>query len=211
MYTFTPPRESGISLKAWCEDVLCPSEHREHLKWKKVRSNSGDRYQSTTAATNRDRSTSSETSFKLTLPLDSTSMSSASASYVGTHDFAGFQSRGGRKSTTRTVHACTVSEMTNGPGEDEHERGLQLTITGSGFLMHMVRIIATLLKADAVFFTLADAIRPLKTLSRKDAGPTLPGAQLCLDYVHYDRLNDDTGSKIGTGRMKRSITRCNVM
>ena len=48
-------------------------------------------------------------------------MSSAAASYVGTHDFAGFQS-GGRKSTTRTVHACTVSEMTNGPGEDEHER-----------------------------------------------------------------------------------------
>ena len=24
VYTFTPPRESGISLKAWCEDVLCP-------------------------------------------------------------------------------------------------------------------------------------------------------------------------------------------
>ena len=98
------------------------------------------------------------------------------------------------------MHACTVSEMTNGPGEDEHERGLQLTITGSGFLMHMVRIIAgTLLEVGCGIRTLADAIRPLKTLSRKDAGPTLPGAQLCLDYVHYDRLNDDTGSTIGTG------------
>lgn len=199
VYKFTPLRESGISLRAWCEDVLCPSEHRGHLKWKKVRSGSGDRYQPAAVATNRDHLTPSESSFKLALPLDSTSMSSVAASYVGTHDFAGFQSKGGRKSTTRTVHACTVSEITKDIGEDEYEKWLQLTITGSGFLMHMVRIIAgTLLEVGCGIRTIADAIRPLKTLSRKDAGPTLPGAQLCLEYVHYDQLSDDTGSKVET-------------
>ena len=58
--------------------------------------------------------------------------------------------------------------------------------------MHMVRIIAgTLLEIGCGMRTIAEARRPLETLSRQDAGPTLPAARLCLDCVHYDELNEE--------------------
>ena len=109
----------------------------------------------------------------------------------------GFQSKGGRKTTTRTVHACNVVETTTttttmaGNGEIGGTT-LQLTITGSGFLMHMVRIIAgTLLEVGCGMRTVQGATRALATLSRQDAGPTLPSARLCLDCVHYDQLEEE--------------------
>ena len=75
---------------------------------------------------------------------------------------------------------------------------LQLTITGSGFLMHMVRIIAgTLLEVGCGMRTVSGATRALTTLSRQDAGPTLPSARLCLDCVHYDQLDEEQATLYG--------------
>ena len=65
--------------------------------------------------------------------LDVAAMRSAAARLVGKHDFAGFQSRGGRATTVRTLYRCDVARDTG---------GLRVTMEADGFLMHQCRIIA---------------------------------------------------------------------
>lgn len=66
-------------------------------------------------------------------PLNIELMQEAATRLIGTHDFAGFQSRGGRQSTVRTVHRCVVSWR---------PEGVVVVMEGDGFLMHMCRILA---------------------------------------------------------------------
>jgi tRNA pseudouridine(38-40) synthase len=198
VYTFTPSREEGISLSTWCERVLCPREYRKKLQLLAQATSAGaERGGSIDQGSAAADASDNGASFAMSLPPQISAMNAAAAGLVGTHDFAGFQSKGGRKTTTRTVHACNVVETTTttttmaGNGEIGGTT-LQLTITGSGFLMHMVRIIAgTLLEVGCGMRTVQGATRALATLSRQDAGPTLPSARLCLDCVHYDQLEEE--------------------
>lgn len=64
-------------------------------------------------------------------------MNEAAVRLLGTHNFAAFQSKGGRTSTIRTIHALRVSTINS-----EHGGGLRLVVEGNGFLYNMVRIIA---------------------------------------------------------------------
>jgi tRNA pseudouridine38-40 synthase len=62
---------------------------------------------------------------------DIATMNQAAAYLLGTHDFASFQSKGGRSTTTRTVTRCSFDCCPDG--------AIVMTIVGSGFLLHMVR------------------------------------------------------------------------
>ena len=123
-------------------------------------------------------------------PLDLGAMRDAAARLPGTHDVAGFAAAAhGRLTTIRTIHACTVEEHplpaayadsgTNG-------RELHVVISGSGFLYHMVRIVAgTLLDVGLGRRPPSCVDQALLTGNRRLAGPTLPARGLCLEWVRY--------------------------
>ena len=71
--------------------------------------------------------------------LDLEAMRRAAALVVGSHDFAAFQAAGSSVTTTvRTMHAVALDE---GPGRAPGARVLTVTVSGDGFLRHMVRIL----------------------------------------------------------------------
>ena len=132
--------------------------------------------------------------------LDVDAMRSAARVLVGTHDFASFQSKGGRSTTVRTLHRCDV---------DLDGEGLRFTLEGEGFLYNMVRIIAGTLVQVGLGRGPANehasggigeggggredggpegSIRAiLEATDRARAGPTAPAAGLCLEHVEYER------------------------
>jgi hypothetical protein len=118
VYTFTPSREEGISLSTWCERVLCPREYRKKVQLLAQATSAGAEPGGGMDQGNAAAAGDNGASFAMSLPPDIAAMNTAAAALVGTHDFAGFQSKGGRKTTTRTVHACNVVETTTaGNGE----------------------------------------------------------------------------------------------
>lgn len=122
--------------------------------------------------------------------LDVGAMREAGARLVGEHDFAGFAAAGhGRESTVRTLVRCDVSEETPG-GEGADARVVRIDVAGDGFLYNMVRIIAgTLLEVGRGKKSPEDVAGALASLDRRQAGPTLAPAGLCLQWSHY--LGDD--------------------
>lgn len=63
---------------------------------------------------------------------------------------------------------------------------IRISVSGSGFLWNMVRIIAgTLVEAGKGKFTPDDVRAALATGDRRKAGPTLPAHGLCLEWVRY--------------------------
>lgn len=124
-------------------------------------------------------------------PLDVAAMQDAAARLLGTHDFAGFQSAGTDVQTTvreltSVFLRATTDDEASGIGLGPDESCLQMDITGTGFLRHMVRAIAGTLTdigrgrwpADRI-----DAI--LASRDRAMAGPTAPAHGLTLVSVAY--------------------------
>ncbi len=112
--------------------------------------------------------------------LDERAMHEAAQVLVGEHDFAAFTAvNHGRLTTVRTVHACSVMR--------EHDHRVRIDISGSGFLYNMVRIIAgTLFEVGRGAWTIDRVREALASRDRQQAGPTLPGRGLCLEWVRYD-------------------------
>ena len=112
--------------------------------------------------------------------LDVDAMQAAAQRIVGTHDFAGFAAADhGRTTTVRTVFRCEVSV-------DPPET--RIDVEGSGFLYHMVRIIAgTLAEVGRGRFDPEVIDRVLASQDRRQAGPTLPPQGLCLQWIRHDR------------------------
>ena len=104
-------------------------------------------------------------------------MRAAAQSFLGTHDFSAFcGNKNMKKSTVRTIHSFDISQM-------EHE--IVFTVTGNGFLQHMVRImVGTLLEVGAGERS-ADSIEALFGAQRSQAGPAVPSCGLCLMEVTY--------------------------
>lgn len=119
-------------------------------------------------------------------PLDVAKMREAAAALVGEHDFAAFAAAGhGRLTTVRTVFDCSVAEGPAGAPADADQR-IVVTVAGSGFLWHMVRIIAgTLFEAGRGKMPIQQVHEALATGDRRKAGPTLPACGLCLEWVRY--------------------------
>ena len=110
--------------------------------------------------------------------LDVEKMSAAAAGLVGKHDFAGFASASDRRgSTERTIFRCDV-----------YRQGTEIIfeIEGDGFLYNMVRnIVGTLLEIGRGHWPVERIGHIFATCNRQDAGPTIPGAGLTLQWVKY--------------------------
>ena len=111
-------------------------------------------------------------------PLDVEKMQAAAQSFLGQHDFLGFcANKHSKKSTIRRIDAFTVEQV--GPE-------IRFTVTGDGFLHHMVRIMVGTLVEIGMGQRTADSIAAvLDSGCRADAGQTVPAKGLCLMEVRY--------------------------
>ncbi len=110
--------------------------------------------------------------------LDVERMNVAAGALGGEHDFAAFANANhGRASTVRRIHHCRVHRV----GDE-----VQIVVRGSGFLYHMVRIIAgTLLEVGRGRLDAGVVGRMIETRDRRLGGPTLGPQGLCLEWVRY--------------------------
>ena len=109
--------------------------------------------------------------------LDLKAMQVAANHFIGTHDFFAFcGNKNMKKSTVRSILNFDITRV----GEELH-----FTVTGNGFLQHMVRImVGTLLEIGKGMRT-ADSITQLFGGVRADAGGAVPACGLCLMEVTY--------------------------
>ena len=106
-------------------------------------------------------------------------MDRAAGFFTGEHDFTAFCAAGSQATTfTRTIYACSVKK-------DGNEA--VISVTGSGFLYNMVRIIAGTLFEVGLGRKKADDIPGIiDSLDRRKAGPTLPACGLTLIGYKYE-------------------------
>lgn len=111
--------------------------------------------------------------------LDIGEMDRAAAYFTGEHDFTAFCAAGSQAVTfARTIYACSVKK-------DGNEA--VISVTGSGFLYNMVRIIAGTLFEVGLGRKKADDIPGIiDSLDRRKAGPTLPACGLTLIGYEYE-------------------------
>lgn len=109
--------------------------------------------------------------------FDLDTMRLAAQQFVGTHDFSAFcGNRNMKKSTVRSIRSFEI---------ERNDNELVFTVTGNGFLQHMVRImVGTLLEVGTGERT-AESIAALYGGVRADAGPAVPACGLCLMEVTY--------------------------
>ena len=107
------------------------------------------------------------------------SMGEAARHFVGTHDFAGFCSAGSSvATTTRTVSSLDLEKI---------DDLIKITITGTGFLYNMVRIIAgTLVDVGLLRVQPDDIPGIILSKNRTCAGKTLPAHGLMLCNIDYN-------------------------
>ncbi|MGG3029776.1 tRNA pseudouridine(38-40) synthase TruA [Bacillus stercoris] len=106
-------------------------------------------------------------------------MREAAKHLIGTHDFTSFcAAKTEVQDKVRTIYELDWTEA---------DDGLQMRITGSGFLYNMVRIIVgTLLDAGIGKISPDDVKSMLEAKDREAAGRTAPGHGLYLWNVYYD-------------------------
>ena len=109
--------------------------------------------------------------------LDIEKMREAAMFLMGEHDFGVFcADKHTKKSTVRYIHSFTI---------DRVDEEIRFTVTGNGFLHHMVRImVGTLLEVGRGERS-SDSIPALFTAKRADAGALIPACGLCLMEVTY--------------------------
>lgn len=110
-------------------------------------------------------------------PLDLEQMRKAAAHYIGQHDFCAFcANKNMKKSTVRYIESFDIA--TDG-------ESVFFTVTGNGFLHHMVRImVGTLLEVGRGERS-ADSIVELFGAPRSAAGELIPACGLMLKEVVY--------------------------
>lgn len=109
--------------------------------------------------------------------LDVSAMQNAAKRFIGTHDFSAFcANKKMKKSTVRSISDFRVEKA-----DDE----IRFTVTGNGFLHHMVRIMAGTLLEIGRGDTDPSSVECLFGGKREDAGVTLPACGLCLMEVTY--------------------------
>ncbi len=116
--------------------------------------------------------------FQYPAPLDDERMRQGAAHFIGTHDFRAFcANKRTKKSTVRTLHSIEILRL----GSE-----LRLELHGTGFLQHMVRILAgTLLETGAGTRSPDSLPAVLAGRDRAAAGITLPPQGLFLVSVDY--------------------------
>lgn len=99
--------------------------------------------------------------------------------FLGTHDFCGFCSAGGKKKdTTRTIYSISLNK--------KQDSAFYLSITGNGFLYNMVRIIAgTIIEVGCGKILPEDILDIINSKERSRAGRTASARGLVLKKVEY--------------------------
>ena len=112
-------------------------------------------------------------------PIDAEALNAAAQGFIGTYDYQAFCSPGGSvEDTVRTIYEFTVRR----DGEM-----VEFSVTGSGFLYNMVRIIAgTLMAVGMGQMAPEDMEGILEARDRRAAGPTAPARGLTLIRMEYD-------------------------
>lgn len=112
-------------------------------------------------------------------------MKAAAEYLIGTHDFSMFSSvRAGEKDTVRTIRAIRIERI-----KREHPpcELVRFSVTGDGFLYHMVRILAgTLFEVGTGKRTVQSVKEALNGGVRADTGMLLPGSALFLRKIYYE-------------------------
>lgn len=110
--------------------------------------------------------------------LDVAAMQQAAELFLGSHDFMAFcANKHFKKSAVRTITRFSVQRQ--GPE-------VIFTVTGDGFLYHMVRIlVGTLLEIGMGERTKEEIPGILASRVRENAGMTVPAQGLCLMEVQY--------------------------
>ena len=109
--------------------------------------------------------------------LDINRMQEAAELYIGTHDFSAFCGNGKmKKSTVRAIKSFKVEKVGN---------EIHFTVTGNGFLQHMVRIMVGTLLEIGTEKRDKTSITELFGGKRAEAGPAVPASGLCLMEVTY--------------------------
>ena len=110
-------------------------------------------------------------------PVDVDAMSQASADFLGQHDFSAFcANKNIKKSTERYIESFVIERK----GEE-----IVFTVTGNGFLHHMVRIMVGTLLEIGRGERPVNGIPALFGGNRADAGELIPACGLCLMEVTY--------------------------
>ena len=115
--------------------------------------------------------------YQNTEQFDLSLMQQAAELFVGTHDFSAFcGNKHMKKSTERCIHCFSVERV----GDE-----VVFTVTGNGFLQHMVRIMVGTLVEIGKGERDVDSIPMLFGGERAQAGPAVPACGLCLMEVTY--------------------------
>lgn len=110
-------------------------------------------------------------------PVDLAAMKTAAKFFLGQHDFSAFcANKKMKKSTVRHIQSLEITRV-----DDE----IRFTVTGNGFLHHMVRIIVGTLLEVGRGERPADSIPQLFGANRSDAGELISASGLCLMEVTY--------------------------
>lgn len=117
-------------------------------------------------------------SYRLIKKPDISAMKKGAEIFVGEHDFKCFNaSRGGAKTTVRTIYSIDITES-NGD--------IKIAVCGNGFLYNMVRTLVGTLIDYADGKTDKERLeKALKTGERALLGKTVPAKGLCLKEVEY--------------------------
>lgn len=110
-------------------------------------------------------------------PVDVSMMRQAAKAFIGQHDFSAFcANKKFKKSTVRFIQELTITET---------ENEICFSVTGNGFLHHMVRImVGTLLEVGRGERS-ADSLESLFGAPRESAGELVASCGLCLMEVNY--------------------------
>ena len=109
--------------------------------------------------------------------LDIAAMKQAASHFLGQHDFSAFCGNPKfKKSTERFIRSIVIERV----GEE-----IRITVTGNGFLHHMVRIMVGTLVEVGRGERKADCITTLFGGKRAEAGFLVPSQGLCLQEVVY--------------------------
>lgn len=116
--------------------------------------------------------------YKFSAAADIDAMKTAAEILIGEHDFSAFTStKRMKKSAVRRIDKIDISKEN---GE------IRFSLTGSGFLYNMVRIIiGTLLEVGTGARSISSVAAALDSRDRKDAGFTAPANGLILWDVYY--------------------------
>lgn len=109
--------------------------------------------------------------------LDINAMVKAADYFLGEHDFGAFcANKNMKKSTVRYIHSLNIKRK---------ENEVVFTVTGNGFLHHMVRIMVGTLLEVGRGERKPESIPELFAAKREDAGALVPACGLCLMGVNY--------------------------